>query len=187
MRRTTGLLAITALFAGLAGAAAIAPAAAQIGASDEPIQITSTKDAVYSRSQGVFTFSENVRVVQGGSQLTSDSLTVYCARTEMPAAAESCDPISRIIAEGQVIYTTPNEKIRGDRAEYDYAADVITITGIVILSRGDEGVMRGTKVIYDVGRGTVAVTSDNEPVFGVFNSQRPDSQRPAARPPTTDN
>jgi lipopolysaccharide export system protein LptA len=176
-----------AVCAAFAAQAATGPAAAQIASSDEPIQITSTKDAVYSRSQGVFTFSENVRVVQGGSQLTSDSLTVFCARTEIPAAAESCDPISRIVAEGQVIYTTPNEKIRGDRAEYDYAADVITITGVVILSRGDEGVMRGTKVVYDVSRGTVAVTSDNEPVFGIFNSQRPDSQQAGARPPATDN
>jgi lipopolysaccharide export system protein LptA len=64
---------------------------------------------------------------------------------------------------------------------------VVTITGAVILSRGDEGVMRGTKVVYDVGRGTVAVTSDSEPVFGIFNSQRTDSQRPGARPPATDN
>lgn len=169
MARFSSLLATFALAAAAHGAAS-----AQIAASDEPIQITSTKDAVYSRSEGVFTFSENVRVIQGTSQLTSDALTVHCAKSTAPAGEEGCDPIERIVAEGDVIYTTAAEKIRGDRAEYNYAADVITITGVVIMSRGAEGVVRGSKVVYDVGKGTVSVTSENEPVFSIFTPQRRD-------------
>ena len=48
--------------------------------------------------------------------------------------------------------------IRGDRAEYDYPTDTITVTGMVIMARGKEGVVRGNKVVYQVGPGLVTVT-----------------------------
>jgi lipopolysaccharide export system protein LptA len=157
-------------------------AVAQIADSNAPVQVTSTKDAVYSRAEGVFTYTENVKVVQGGSQLTSDKLTVYCNRTAGQAAKpeDTCDPISRIVAEGDVIYTTPRESIRGDRGEYDYTNDTITITGKVILSRGREGLVSGTKVVYQVGTGLVTITSDqSKPVFSIFTPQKKADQ-PAA-------
>lgn len=156
----------------------IGTASAQIANSNDPIQVTSTRDAVYSRSEGIFTYTENVRVVQGGSRLASDTLRVYCSQDQAARAEESCDPISRIVAEGQVVFTTPNEKIRGDRAEYNFAADTITITGVVIMSRGADGVVRGTRVVYDVTRGLVTITSDNEPVFSIFTPQRRDEATP---------
>lgn len=174
-RFTSRALALAAAAFALGGAAS-----AQIANSDDPIQVTSTKDAVYSRSEGIFTYTENVRVVQGASQLASHTLRVYCAPRTSPQAEDSCDPISRIVAEGDVVYTTQNEKIRGDRAEYDFAADTITITGTVIMSRGVDGVVRGTRVVYDVSRGLVTITSDNEPVFSIFTPQRRDDPAPSS-------
>lgn len=170
----------------LAAAAALAaPAFAQIADSDAPIQVEASKQGIYNRSEGLFYYEENVKVVQGGNQLTSDKLTVYCNRPGGTRTQDdACDPISRIVAEGDVIFTTPQESIRGDRAEYDYGADTITITGKVILSRGREGLVSGTKVVYQVEPGLVTVTSEpNKPVFSIFTPQKKTEQAPApARP-----
>lgn len=170
--------------AALAGLILSAPAAmAQIADSDQPIQVTATKQAVWSRTDATYTYEENVKVVQGGSQLTSDKLVVYCNKTAVqnakgkPDEQQSCDPIGRIIADGNILYTTPNESIRGDRAEYDYPTDTITVTGKVTMSSGKQGLVRATKVVYEVSKGMVTITSDaDKPVFSVFTPDR----KPAA-------
>lgn len=177
------LAAATALAASVF---ACAPASAQINSCDAPIEVSSLKDLVYSRAEGTFSYSDNVRVIQCGSQITTDKLTIYCDRPAgkpSSGAPDACDPISRIVADGKVIYATPNEKIRGDHAEYDYGADTITITGDVIMARGDEGVVRGTKVVYQVGKGLVTITSDDKRVFSIFNTRKPAGQTPAAATP----
>jgi lipopolysaccharide export system protein LptA len=84
-----------------------------------------------------------------------------------------------MIAEGNVLYVAPDIKIRGDRAEYDYAADTITITGDVISSRGDEGVVRGTKIVYSVGEGRVKVTAGDKRVYAIITPKKKD---PATQP-----
>ena len=74
-------------------------------------------------------------------------------------------------------------KIRGDRAQYDYTTDTITITGDVILSRGNEGVVRGTQVVYRVGEGRTIITAGAKRVTSIFT---PASKRDTATtPPAT--
>jgi lipopolysaccharide export system protein LptA len=82
--------------------------------------------------------------------------------------------MEQLIAEGNVYYTAPDVKIRGDRAEYDYPSDTITITGDVILSRGAEGVVRGTKVVYKVGEGRSVITAGTNRVTSIFTPAKKD-------------
>lgn len=156
---------LKAALAVLAPAAALSMfpvASAQIGQSDEPILVEADGSMEFLREEGRLVWSDNVRAVQGGTRITSDVMTIVCARTNEPrnTTFESCSEIETVIAEGNVIYTTAEERIRGDRSEYDYRTDTITITGNVILSRGQDVVARGPRVVYDVANGRATITSE---------------------------
>jgi len=86
-----------------------------------------------------------------------------------------------MIAEGNVVYNAPEAKIRGDRAECDYDSDTITITGDVISSSGEKGVIQGTKIVYNVGEGRVVITAGSDRVTSILNT----TKKPAATPPAT--
>ena len=109
--------------------------------------------------------------------------------------ADAIRHCEQLVAEGQVYYTAPDVKIKGDRAQYDYPTDTITITGDVILSRGNEGVVRGTQVVYKVGEGRSVITagknrvttilvpaSKQKPADGATTTPAPATPAPASRP-----
>ena len=175
---------IPLLLAGAAAAVLFAgPAAAQIGRGDAPVEITS-RQGEYLQNQGRGVYTGDVVATQGDSRITTDKLTVICSKSA-PAAGEEpvCEAMEQLVAEGRVYYTAPDVKIRGDRAQYDYTTDTITITGDVILSRGNEGVVRGTQVVYRVGEGRTIITAGAKRVTSIFT---PASKRDTATtPPAT--
>lgn len=169
----------TALVCGLLGLAVTwlgaRPAVAQIANSNDPIEITAEESAEYFRTEGRVVYTKNVRAVQGRSRITSDTLTVTCVRSGPSANGqpdESCDDISKIIAEGKVRYETPAEIITGDRIEYNAQDEILTVTGDVYLVRGNEGAAQGTRVVYNLRSGRATITSDRRPVVGIFNAPR---------------
>ncbi len=173
---------VTGLVSALVVAAigAMAPAAAQIGDSGEPILVEADGSMEFLREEGRLVWSDNVRAVQGGTRITSDLMTIICARSAAPSRStfESCSEIETVVAEGNVIYTTPEERIRGDRSEYDYRTDTITITGNVILSRGQDVVAKGPKVVYDVANGRATITSEGTgSVLSIFEPVDSDNNR----------
>ena len=147
----------------------------QIDRSEAPIEITSG-NFEYFQKEGRGVYIGNVVAVQGDSRLTTDKLTAICKRS---AAQGECEEISVLIAEGNVIYTAPDMTIRGDRGEYDYPSDTITLTGDVISRRGEEGVMKGTKMVYSVAEGRVTLTAQGDRVTGIFNTTK---KQPGDRP-----
>jgi lipopolysaccharide export system protein LptA len=145
-------------------------ASAQISSSNAPVEVTAGRMEAL-RSEGRAIYTQNVNAVQGDTRIVSDTLTIVCARESAPsseAAADDCSEIVQMIAEGNVYYTTPRERIRGDRAEYDYRNDTITVTGDVIMSRGTDGVIRGTRLVYSVGEGKATITAGARPVQSIF-------------------
>lgn len=150
---------------------AAVPASAQLAASDSDVEVLA-ENAKYVRSACRGEWSNNVRMVQGETRLTTDRLTVE--QYQPTAERKECGDIREFIAEGNVYYVTPNERIRSDRAQYDYDTDTITMTGDVVLSRGSEGVMRGTKLVYSVQNGLATVTSEKGPVVSIFPSKNRD-------------
>lgn len=146
-------------------------AIAQIGDSGEPILVEADGSAEFLREQGRLVYTDNVRAVQGGTRITTDELTIICARSpeSRRSAFESCTEIESVIANGNVLYTTAEERIRGDRGVYDYRTDTITITGNVILSRGQDVVAKGPKVVYDIANGRATITSEGSgSVLSIF-------------------
>jgi lipopolysaccharide export system protein LptA len=172
MTMKTPTLAILAV----ASLAAASAAYAQIGRSEAPIQIKS-ETGEYLQNEGRGVYSGNVEATQGDSKVTTDKLTVVCTRS---AANGECEEIRQLIAEGNVLYTAPdNVAIRGDRAEYDYASDTIIVTGNVISKRGDEGVVKGTRIVYNVGEGRAKITAGGERVLSIIT---PKKNQPATTP-----
>ena len=158
--------------ASLAGASA---AHAQIDRSESPVEIRSDRGD-YFRNEGRGVYNGNVQATQGDSKITTDKLTVICSRATPDG---DCEDIRVLIAEGNVLYAAPDVKIRGDRAEYDYASDTITMTGDVISSRGNEGVIRGTKMVYSVAEGRVTITATGDRVLSIFNRAK---KQPGVQP-----
>jgi lipopolysaccharide export system protein LptA len=150
------------------GLAIVLPASAQLADSNSDVEVLAD-NARYVRSACRGEWSRNVRMVQGGTRLTTDRLTLV--QYQPSAANQECGDIREFIAEGNVYYITPNERIRSDRAQYDYDTDTITMTGDVVLSRGEQGVMRGTKLVYSVQNGLATVTSEKGPVVSIFPSK----------------
>ena len=179
------------VFAGIALAAAVfgsAPAFAQINKQGGPIEVTASGSLEARSDEGLSIYTKDVVVTQGDARLKTDKLTVVCAKAApdpkaVRGANQSCGEVTSLIAEGAVYYITPDGKIRGDRAVYDYAAKIITVTGDVILSRDDGSVVNGTQLIYNVDAGRATMTSSNGK--GVLSYFNPSAKKEAAPGPAT--
>jgi lipopolysaccharide export system protein LptA len=174
------------MFALLAASVATPPAHAQIGGTGNAVEIEAD-NFEYFQSDGRVVYTDNVRAIQGGAQLTTDKLTAICARATPPPGetqdAQPCEEIRQLVAEENVLYTAPDLKIRGDRAEYDYPTDTIVITGDVIMARGNEAVIRGTRIVYNVSQGVTRMTAGGNRVSGVFVPQQRDADQRAQPAP----
>lgn len=170
-----GASAILALFS--------PPATAQSMRVDEAVEITSDRSE-YLRNEGVGVATGNVVATQNNGRLTTDKLTIVCTKTVANAAEDkpSCESMEQLVADGNVLYVTRDVKIHGDRANYDYRTDTLTVTGNVILARGTEGLVRGNKVVYKVDEGRTVVTADTDRVK-TFLIPTKKAQVPATPPP----
>ena len=81
----------------------------------------------------------------------------------------------------------PDVRIRGDRAQYDFPSDTITITGDVILSRGEDGVVKGTRVVYSIAEGRTVITAGEKRVVTVFNTAKKATPAESTPPAPTPN
>lgn len=171
------------LAVGLAAAVlACGSAQAQIGRSDAPIEINADQGE-FLQNEGRVVYTGNVQAIQGESRITTNKLTAFCRQGPASSGeAPACEAIDRLVAEGNIFYTAPDVKIKGDRAQYDYPTDTITITGDVILSRGADGVVRGKQVVYQVAEGRTVITAGNDRVVSLFTTAPREQTAPATPP-----
>jgi lipopolysaccharide transport protein LptA len=138
---------------------------------------------VYSDSQEFFQkegrgyFTGNVVVTRGDARLTTTKLTGFCVKSPPdPDGKQECSgEFDPLVAEGDVLYTAPDAKIRGDKAVYQTGTGIITVTGDVILTRSDECVMRGTEVVYNIEQGSVKVTAGSNRVLSICTPKKKDA------------
>lgn len=91
----------------------------------------------------------NVKINQGGLQLTADRTTV--AFTDQGSLQ-----IQRIDATGGVAVNRGGESARGDVAIYDFNRRVITLAGNVALRRGGD-TLNGGRLVIDLNSGISSV------------------------------
>jgi lipopolysaccharide export system protein LptA len=125
---------------------------------DKPLKIDAESLEVRQRDSAG-TFSGNVRVVQGDTNLRSNSLVVFYDQTGQGAKvtqAGASQRIRRLEAKGNVIVTQKEQTARGDTAIYDMPSNTITLQGNVVLTQCSN-VMRGEKLIVNLTTGVSRV------------------------------
>ena len=131
------------------------PSFAQTLRHDEtkPIEITADSLEVAQEEQ-VATFIGNVDAVQGDLVLSAQSLKVfYEGKSDaVGLAAGTGGKINQIEASGDVILSSPEETAEGDVGVYDVPSQLITLTGHVVLTRG-ENVLHGEHLELDLATG----------------------------------
>lgn len=130
-------------------------AAAQIGRTKGPIDITADKLEVVD-AQKVALWSGAVEARQDGNTMRSDRMTVQFSGAKGPSSGSAMGKdwgeIRSLVAEGRVFFITPAEVARGERAVYDVTLDQIRMTGGVVVTRG-QNVLKGDTLLIDVKSG----------------------------------
>jgi len=146
--------------------------------ADQPIQIDADNLEVEQNRQ-LATFRGNVDAKQGDIRLRAQQLKVWYRSGETPkgAAADVGGSIVRIDALGQVLVSSPQETARGDVGVYDVASREITLTGEVVLTRG-ENVIRGQKLVMDMDTGVSRMQggAGGGRVRGLFSPPKKETQ-----------
>jgi lipopolysaccharide export system protein LptA len=161
---------------------------------DEPVKITADKLSVRPK-ENVATFTGNVHVTQGDTDMRSKTLVVYYvddsakdtgkAAPGAPIAAAQPGPagqqqIRRIEASGDVLVSQKDQTAKGERGTYDAVANTVTLTGSVVVMHGKD-VMRGERLVVDLATGVSHIESGGGQVEGLFQ-QPPRDANPQANP-----
>jgi len=129
--------------------------------TSQPIEITADSLEVEQEAQRAI-FTGAVDVIQGEIRLNADRLIVYYR--DQQAAEENA--IYRIDVEGNVRFATPTETAEGDNGVYDVDGGTIELVGEVVLTSGQEAVIRGDRLIMDLNTGQSEVSGGR--VKGLF-------------------
>lgn len=148
---------------------------------DKPIQIESDTLEVRDKNKEA-TFSGNVKVVQGDTTMTSQSLVVFYDQDQAPAKGAKAKPlpaaapgpdgassIRRLEAKGHVVVTQKDQVVTGDKAIFETKTNLVTMTGNVVLTQA-RNVVRGDRLLVDMTTGVSRVESDSGRVQGLFQS-----------------
>lgn len=107
------------------------------------------------------TLRGRAELVQGNNRLRADTVSGLNQTGE-----------SRIEASGNVYFVTPDQTIRGDRAVYTTADDMIVVTGDVILTQG-QNVLTGSRLTYNVRTESARIEAAGQGrIRGVFYPDR---------------
>jgi lipopolysaccharide export system protein LptA len=155
---------------------------------DMPVHIEAATLEVRDKEQ-IATFSGNVHVVQGDTDLRCDTLVVHYEQsdgdqaqrtvgsrsTAKPAATMPMEGqrIRRLEIKGNVIVTQKDQTATGDNGEFDMRSSVITLVGNVIVGQG-KNVLRGDRLVVNLVSGVSRIESNSGRVQGLFQpSQQP--------------
>lgn len=133
---------------------------AQVGgaASDAPV---AWGGDLFEYAPNGFTLTGRAEMTQGGNRLRANRINFVTSNGDLTQAE----------ASGEVYFVTPEQTMRGDRAVYDLGTDVVTVTGDVILTQG-QNVVTGGRLTYNVSTETARMeggpTANGGRVRGVF-------------------
>lgn len=145
---------------------------------DEPVKITAAKLEVRDKSK-VATFSGDVHVIQGETNLRCNELVVFydqdlaSGTKKAPDSAKGISnqqQIRRMEAKGSVVVTQNDQRVVGDRAEFDMRTNTVTMIGNVVVTKGDN-VMRGQRMVVNLTTNVVQLDSSGGRVEGIFDSK----------------
>lgn len=135
---------------------------------DQPISIESSTLDVDDQA-AVATFTGNVSVAQGPTQLRTGKLVVHYNNSgggqggnsgggsALPGGSSS---IERLEASNKVYVKSEDQVATAERASFDMASNVVVMTGDVVLSQG-ENVAEGCRLTIQMDTGRARLESSN--------------------------
>ncbi len=128
----------------------------------QPIEIEADNLEIQQDKQ-LAIFAGNVRAIQGALRLQAETLRVHYLSGKN--RVKNGQSIAQIDAIGQVFFSSERETVQGDEGVYDVTAGIITLTGDVVLTRG-ESVIRGRKIVLNLETGLSTVESGEDGAAG---------------------
>jgi len=123
------------------------PAYAQFSPNNTTGPTDISADSANVTGNNVLSLRGQVDVRQGDTRILSDEMDIY---TKGSANDISAGDFDRVVARGNFYYLTPEQEVRGDRGIYEGATETFTVTGDVILLQGEDNVVTGDKLIYNL-------------------------------------
>ena len=156
---------------------------------DKPVSIEAASLEVRDKDK-VATFSGNVVVTQGDTNLRCKSLLVFYDQEDgkdTKGSMKAAKPgpggkqqIRRLEARGGVIVTQKEQTATGEMGIFDMKTNTITLTGGVVVTQG-QNVLRGERLVVDMGTGYAKVESGKgKPVSGLFSTNSKGDAKPGA-------
>ena len=135
---------------------------------DQPVHIEAATLEVRDKDK-VATFSGNVHVTQGDTNMRCKSLVVFyeqdSAAADKSKSVAAADPgpggqqrIKKLEARGGVVVTQKEQTATGDLGLFDMPSNTVTLTGNVVMTQG-QNVLKGDKLIVDLTSGVSRVES----------------------------
>jgi lipopolysaccharide export system protein LptA len=140
---------------------------------DQPVKIQAASLEVRDKDK-IATFSGDVQVFQGDTELRCKLLNVFYDDEAAPKGAKTADAgpadqrqIRRIEAKGGVIVNQKDQTASGDAATFNMRENTVTLVGNVVVTRGQD-VLRGHRLVVDLTTGITKM--DQGRVEGLFQS-----------------
>lgn len=135
---------------------------------DQPVHIEAATLEVRDKDK-VATFSGDVRVTQGDTNLRCKSLVVFYEQDDATAdkskslKAASPGPggqqrIKRLEARGGVVVTQKEQTATGETGVFDMKTNTVTLNGKVVMTQG-KNMVRGDRLVVDLTSGVSRVES----------------------------
>jgi len=115
-------------------------------ARDNGAPISATADNIVNASN-VTTLTGQVDVRQGDVRILADIMKIYGG---VGAGSGAANDISKIEANGNFYYLTPEQEVRGANGVYVQATEEFTVTGDVVFLQGDDNIVTGDTLIYNL-------------------------------------
>jgi lipopolysaccharide export system protein LptA len=150
---------------------------------DKPVNIKAASLEVRDKEKFA-TFSGDVHVVQGDTDMRSKTLVVYYEdaskdskdnlKAAQPGPAGS-NQIRRMEARGNVVVTQKDQIATGDRGDFDMRTNTVVLSGKVVVTKGQD-VMRGERLIVNLTDGVSRMEGGR--VEGIINPKSKSEQKP---------
>ena len=121
-----------------------------------PIEITANSLEVLQNDK-IAIFKGNVDAKQGKITLKADKLKVHY----LSNLSSDNQSVSKILADGNVLFSTELETAKSDKGLYDVDRSLITLSGRVTLTQG-ENILRGNELTIDLKTGKNTMKGDDK-------------------------
>jgi lipopolysaccharide export system protein LptA len=125
---------------------------------DQPVKIQAASLEVREKDK-MATFSGDVHVVNGDTEMRCKSLIVFYDEDSKGPAMKAADPgpsgerqIKRIEAKGGVVVNQKDQIATGDAAIFNMRENIVILTGNVVVTKGQD-VLKGQRLTVDLTSG----------------------------------